>query len=84
MRQKKKNENKTSHIKGVARGGGPGVPVTPPLEAVFYSNNLQYSGCKNASTLCLTECDPPFEKSWLRPCILMWSLYTDWYRSIKI
>ena len=20
------------------------------------------------STLCMSQCDPPFEKSWLRPC----------------
>ena len=22
------------------------------------------------STLCMSQCDPPFEKSWLRPCIM--------------
>ena len=44
--------------KGVARGGGSCGARDPP-PPVFYSNNLQYSGCENASTLCLTQCDPP-------------------------
>ena len=29
------------------------------------------------STLCMSQCDPPFEKSWLRPCSLSSSLLTE-------
>ena len=55
--------------------GGPGVPVTPPFASLFKPNNLEQVAkmrwrfslkmSKQTSTLTLTQCDPPVEKSWL-------------------
>ena len=72
----KRNKNFLYVHKGVAKGG-PGVPVTPPFASLFQPNNVQqvtkmpwrclgYSD-NLVSTLTLTQCDHPFEKSWLRP-----------------
>ena len=69
------------YFKGVARGG-PGVPVTLLLQAFFNQTTYNIRNMSHnaetrrggrhdnlVSTLTLTQCDTPFEKSWLRPFI---------------
>lgn len=47
--------------KGIARGG-PGLPVTT-------NNSWQKRHDNLVSALTLTQCDPLFKKSWLRPSL---------------
>ena len=65
--------------KGIA-SGVPGVPVTPLCKFFFNQTTYNIRNMSHkaetrrwgrhgnlVSTLTLTQCDPPFEKSWLRP-----------------
>ena len=69
---RKKAKHSTSRdSKGVVKGG-PGVTVIPLLQALFNQRTYnRWRKCQSdnlVSTLTLTQCDPSFEKSWLRPC----------------
>ena len=67
--------------------------MTPPFASLLQPNNLEqvvkmpwrfsWKMSKQTSTLPLTQCDPPLEKSWLRLCYYILSHHL-WIQAFKI